>query len=352
MSNKYIKIGNKKVGSGQPVFIVAEAGVNHNARLDLALKLIDAAVFAGADAVKFQTARAEEVTTASADMADYQTKNLGKKESQLAMIKKLALKEKDWPVLVKYAKDRGIIFFSSPHGHIASANLLQKLKAPAYKFGSGDLTNLPLLEHVARFKKPMILGTGMSDMEIVGEAVMAIKKAGNNQIVVLHCTTDYPLTPENVNLLAMQTMAKELKVLAGYSDHTIGSQAAVMATAMDACMIEKHFTLDKTLPGPDHIASMEPLEFQEMVRQIRKATIILGSPKKSILPCEKQFIQVIRKSIVSTKIIKKGEKFTNANLSIKRPGTGIQPKRLNEILGKIATRAIPKDTILADEMIG
>lgn len=352
MSKRNIKIGNKKIGPNQPVFVVAEAGVNHNAKLDLALKLIDAAVFAGADAVKFQTARAKQVTTSSADLADYQKKNIGKKESQLNMIKKLVLKESDWPVLAKYAEEKGIIFFSAPHGHVASADLLHKLNVPAYKFGSGDLTNIPLLEHVAWFGKPMILGAGMSDMETVREAIMAIKRVGNNQIMVLHCTTDYPLAPENVNLLAMQTMAKELKILVGYSDHTIGSQTAVMATAMGACMIEKHFTLDKTLPGPDHVASMEPLEFKEMVSQIRKATIILGSSKKRILPCEKQFIQVMRKSLVASKQIKKGEKFTAQNLTVKRPGTGVQPGRYNEVLGKIATRVIPKDTVLTDEMIG
>lgn len=334
---------------GRP-FIVAEAGVNHNARLDLALKLIDAAAYAGADAVKFQTFRAEQVVTAAGEMADYQKRNLGKTESQLEMVKKLELPERHWPKLIQRAKEKGIIFFSAPHGHIASADYLQKLRVSAFKFGSGDLTNIPLLEHVAKFKKPMILGTGMSNLEEVKEAVSVIKKSGNNQIVVLHCTTDYPLAPENVNLRAMQTLMKELGVLVGYSDHTLGPQTAVMATAMGACMIEKHLTLDKTLPGPDQAASMEPLEFQEMVRQIQKAIVILGSPQKKLLRCEKQYVAVARKSLVAAQKIKKGEKFTVKNLTVKRPGTGLLPKKFKEVLGKVAAKAVPKDALITEEM--
>lgn len=348
---KKIKIENKIISNKSSVFIVAEAGVNHNARLDLALNLIDAAAFAGADAVKFQTFKAAHVSIASAELADYQKRNLGKEKNQLDLAKKLELAEHHWPILIERARERKIIFFSTPHGHIASADYLQKLKVPAFKFGSGDLTNLPLLEHAAKFKKPMILGTGMSDLETVKEAITAIKKSGNHQIVVLHCTTDYPLAPENVNLLAMQTLMKELNVLVGYSDHTLGSQTAIMAMAMGACMIEKHLTLDKTLPGPDHIASMEPLEFQEMVRQIRKATIILGKPEKKLLPCEKQYVPLVTKSLVASQKIKKGEKFSAQNLTVKRPGTGIPPKRFNEMLGKIAMQTIPKDTLLTEEML-
>lgn len=348
---KPIFIGNKKVSYGSRPFIVAEAGVNHNARLDLALQLVDAAAFAGADAVKFQTFKANQVVTAAGEMADYQKRNLGKIESQLKMAKKLELAERYWPILAKRAKERGIIFFSAPHGHIASADHLhKKLKVPVFKFGSGDLTNIPLLEHAAKFKKPMILGTGMANLQEVKEAVIAIKKAGNNQIVVLHCTTDYPLAPENVNLRAMQTLMKELGVLVGYSDHTLGPQTAVMATAMGACVIEKHLTLDKALPGPDHVASMDPLEFKDMVQQIHKASIILGSPQKRLLPCEKQYVSVARKSLVTAVKIKKGEKFTFKNLTIKRPGTGIAPKKFKELLGKVATKSISKDALITEEM--
>src|SRR3989344_2157279 len=350
---KSIFIGKKKVNYGLRPFIVAEAGVNHNARLDLALQLIDAAAYAGADAVKFQTFRPNQVVTAAGEMADYQKRNLGKSESQLAMVKKLELAEKHWPKLVERAKERGIIFFSTPHGHIDSADYLQqKLKVPAFKFGSGDLTNIPLLEHVAKFKKPMILGTGMADLEEVKEAVEAIKKSGNNQIIILHCTTDYPLAPENVNLRAMRVLMEELGVLVGYSDHTLGPQTAVMATAMGACMIEKHLTLDNNLPGPDHVASMEPMEFKEMVKQIEKAAAILGSSQKKLLKCEKQYVSVARKSLVTANKVKKGEKFTLKNLTVKRPGNGLLPKRLKEVVGKRATKAIPKDTVLTEEMIG
>ncbi len=348
---KPIFIQNKKVNYGLKPFVIAEAGVNHNGSLDLALKLVDAAAFAGADAIKFQTFRAEQVVTVSGKMADYQKRNLGKEESQMKMLKKLELKEKHYPALIQRAKERNIIFLSTPHGGFESADFLQKLKIPAFKFGSGDLTNLPLLEYAAKFKKPMLISTGMSNLKEIKEAAATIKKAGNNQIIVFHCTTDYPLASENVNLRAMQTLMKELGVLVGYSDHTLGSQAAVMATAMGACILEKHFTLDKTLPGPDQAASMEPLEFKEMVKQLNKATVILGSHQKKLLQCEKQYVTVARKSLVAFKSIKKGEKFTDKNVTIKRPGSGMLPKLFKEVLGKVAKQAIPKDNVLTEEMI-
>jgi len=309
--------------------------VNHNGSLDLALKLVDAAAFAGADAVKFQTFRAEQVVTTG---------------SQLAMLRKLELKEKYYPALIQRAKERGIVFLSTPHGGFESVDFLQKMKVPAFKFGSGDLTNLPLLGYAAKFKKPMLISTGMSNLEEIKEAVQAIKKAGNSQILVFQCTTDYPLAPENVNLRAMQTLMKELGALVGYSDHTIGPQAVVMATALGACMLEKHFTLDRTLPGPDQVASMEPLDLKEMVRQVEKAMVILGSPKKRLLDCEKQYVKVARKSLVSARAIRKGEKFTVKNLTVKRPGTGILPKRWKEVLGKRSKAKLKKDSLITEEM--
>src|SRR3989344_2871163 len=333
---KDIVIQGKKVNYGRKPFIIAEAGVNHNGSLDLALKLVDAAAFAGADAMKFQTFRAEQVVTTG---------------SQLAMLRKLELKEKYYPALIQRAKERGIVFLSTPHGGFESVDFLQKMKVPAFKFGSGDLTNLPLLGYAAKFKKPMLISTGMSNSEEIKEAVQAIKKAGNSQILVFQCTTDYPLAPENVNLRAMQTLMKELGALVGYSDHTIGPQAVVMATALGACMLEKHFTLDRTLPGPDQVASMEPLDLKEMVRQVEKAMVILGSPKKRLLDCEKQYVKVARKSLVSARAIRKGEKFTVKNLTVKRPGTGILPKRWKEILGKRAKLNIKRDSLITEEMI-
>jgi len=332
---KDIVIQGKKVNYGRKPFIIAEAGVNHNGSLDLALKLVDAAAFAGADAVKFQTFRAEQVVTTG---------------SQLAMLRKLELKEKYYPALIQRAKERGIVFLSTPHGGFESVDFLQKMKVPAFKFGSGDLTNLPLLGYAAKFKKPMLISTGMSNLEEIKEAVQAIKKAGNSQILVFQCTTDYPLAPENVNLRAMQTLMKELGALVGYSDHTIGPQAVVMATALGACMLEKHFTLDRTLPGPDQVASMEPLDLKEMVRQVEKAMVILGSPKKRLLDCEKQYVKVARKSLVSARAIRKGEKFTVKNLTVKRPGTGILPKRWKEVLGKRSKAKLKKDSLITEEM--
>src|SRR3989344_7159598 len=302
---KYIVIQGKKISYGKKPFIIAEAGVNHNGNLELALKLIDAAAFAGADAVKFQTFRAEQVVTTGGEMADYQKRNLGKTESQLAMLRKLELKEKFYPALIQRAKEQGIIFLSTPHGGFESVDFLQKMKVPAFKFGSGDLTNLPLLEYAAKFKKPMLISAGMSNLEEVKKAVAAIKKAGNNQILVFQCTTDYPLAPENVNLSAMQTLMKELGALVGYSDHTVGPQAAIAAVALGACMIEKHFTLDRKMNGPDHIASTEPKEFKEMVAMVKQVPLMMGSGTKELLPAERQYVTVARKSIVAARDIKK-----------------------------------------------
>jgi N,N'-diacetyllegionaminate synthase len=348
---KSIWIQDKKITYGQRPFIVAEAGVNHNGNLDIALKLIDAAAAAGADAIKFQTFRAEQVVTQSGKMAEYQKKNLGKEESQLEMIKDLELKEDYLPKLIKRAKEKNIIMFSSPHGHIASADLLQDLNMPAFKFASGDITNLPLLEYVAKKKKPMILGTGMSNLSEIKEAISKIKKAGNNQIIILHCTTDYPLMPENVNLRAMSTLIRELDVLVGYSDHTIGSEVAIMATALGACMIEKHFTLDKTMPGPDQASSMEPSEFRNMVEQINRASIILGNPEKRLLECEKKYIMMVRKSLVAIRDINKGEKISVADITVKRPGNGLAPKYFFKIIGKKAKQNIKKDSVIGKKDI-
>ncbi len=347
---KDILIQGRKINYGLKPFVIAEGGVNHNGDLQLALDLIDAAAFAGADAIKFQTFRAEQVVTISGEMADYQKKNLGKVESQIEMLRKLELKERYYPALIQRAKERKIIFLSTPHGGFESVDLLQKLKIPAFKFGSGDLTNLPLLEYTAKLKKPIIISTGMSVMEEVQEAVQVIKKAGNHQIVVLHCTTNYPCQPQEVNLQVMQTFMKELGVLVGYSDHTLGSQTSVMATTLGACMIEKHFTLDKTMPGPDQVASMEPLELKEMIQQMAKAQVILGSANKQVVQCEVQYMSVARKSLVAWKRIRKGQKFTRENLTIKRPGTGILPKHFNEVLGTTATQDILPDTLITKEM--
>lgn len=348
---KGFKIGDKKVGIGQSVFVIAEGGVNHNSRLDLALKLIDAAAEAGADAIKFQTWRAEQLVTKSGKMADYQKRNTGKEESQFEMLKKLELKEEWYPALIKRAKQKEIILLSTPHGGFESVDLLVKYNFPAFKFGSGDITNLPLLEYAAKFKKPMLISTGMSNMSEVREAVETVRAAGNNKILVFQCTTDYPLELENVNLRAMQTIRNELGVLAGYSDHTLGDQVAVMAVTLGACMIEKHLTLSRKLKGPDQTASTEPKEFKVLVERLGNIPKILGNGVKKPFAQELQYLSVARKSLVAKKDIKKGQKFNEQNLTIKRPGGGILPKRFKKLLGKVAKKDILQDTLISEDMI-
>ncbi|MBI2063447.1 MAG: N-acetylneuraminate synthase [Candidatus Yanofskybacteria bacterium] len=347
MGRNFIKIGKRKVGFNKPVFIIAEAGVNHNGSFKLAKKLIDAAAKAGADAIKFQTFRAEQVVTASGKMAEYQRRNLGAGKSQLAMLKGLELKERYYPELIKRAKAKKIIFFSTPHGGPVSVDLLQSFGTPAFKFGSGDLTNLPLLQYAAKFKKPMIISTGMATLTEVEDAVSAIKKAGNNKIVVLHCTTSYPCPPDEVNLRSMRTIVKKIRTLVGYSDHTANAQASLMAATLGACIIEKHFTLDRALPGPDQKASMEPAEFKQMVEQLKNINSILGSSVKKPSRNELRYLPIVRKSIVAARNILKGERLTEKNLTVKRPGTGLEPKYYFKVLGSKAVKNIKADVLIS-----
>ena len=347
---KIIKISNKTIGEGEPVFIIAEAGVNHNGKLELALKLIEEAAKAGADAIKFQTFRAEQVVTSAGEMAEYQKRNLEITEKQTEMLRKLELPEKFYPQLIAKARELNIIFFSTPHGHISSVDLLEKFGVPIFKFGSGDLINIPLLEYAAGLGKPLIISTGMATMEEINDAIKTIRQTGNEQFVVLHCTTDYPCKPEEINLKAMVSIAQKFNCLTGYSDHTTDDETAIMAVALSACVLEKHFTLDRALPGPDQKASFEPKELANYIKKIRKASIILGSGIKNPVKSEEQYIPMARKSIVSAKAIKSGEQLTEKNLTVKRPGTGIPPKFWNEIIGKKATCDIPDDTLISREM--
>ncbi|MGC9602336.1 MAG: N-acetylneuraminate synthase [Minisyncoccia bacterium] len=341
-----IKIGKFTVGKGKPVFIIAEAGVNHNGRLDLALKLIDAAAHAGADAVKFQTFKAEQVVTSDMPMAAYQKKNLGLEEGQLEMVRKLELKEDWYPKLIKRAKERKIMFISAPHGGIPSADFLRSLNIPAYKIASGDLINTPLLRHVAQFKKPMVISTGMATLDEVKEAVREIRNEGNNAIVVLQCTTDYPLSPQDVNLRSMDTIAKATHCLVGYSDHTMGATASIAAVARGAIVIEKHLTLDKKMYGPDHKASLNPEEFKTMITEIRHTETMLGLATKKPTQSEKKLINIVRKSVIALRPIKRGERFTNKNLGVKRPGNGLHPREYFKLIGKAAKRDLAEDELL------
>lgn len=348
---KFIRIANKKIGPGEPVFIIAEGGVNHNSKLDLALKLIDAAAKTGADAIKFQTWRAEELVIRVGKMADYQKRNTGKEESQFEMLKRLELREDWYPELIERAKERGIILLSTPHGGFESVKLMEKYDFPAFKFGSGDITNLPVLEYTARLGKPMLISTGMSNMDEVREAVETVRKTGNDQILVFQCTTDYPLAPENVNLGAMWTIRDELGVLVGYSDHTLGDQVPIMAATLGACMLEKHFTLSRRMKGPDQVASTEPREFKEMVEKLRRIPAILGNGIKKPFPIEQQYKTVARKSIVTRAPVQKGDKLSGKNLGIKRPGNGMLPRLYGGLIGKVAKVDIPEDALITPDMI-
>ncbi len=339
-----IKISNKLVGADEPVFVIAEAGVNHNGKLSLALNLVEAAKKAGADAVKFQTFKTEDLVTKNVQIAEYQKANIGKDDSQFNVLKKLELTENEFKQLKEYCDQQQIIFLSTPHT-MEAVDLLEPL-VPAFKIPSGEITNLPFLEKAAQKQKPIILSTGMANLKEVGEAVEIIKKAGNKQIILLHCTTDYPCALDKVNLRAMQTMADKFNLPVGYSDHTLSLTVPSSAVALGAVVIEKHFTLDKTMPGLDHKASLEPEEFKKMVKSIRQTEVVLGSPNKQPTASEQKIKKLVRKSIVAKTDIKKGAKITKEMLAIKRPGTGLAPKEMDKALGKKATKDIKQDELI------
>jgi N-acetylneuraminate synthase len=341
-----ISIAKRKIGPNRPVFIIAEAGVNHNGDIRLAKKLIDAAKKVGADAVKFQTFVPEELVTAGGEMAEYQKRNTGKKESQLTMLKKLALSDDEFGILAAYAKKKGIIFLSTAHDGFHSIDLLAKLHVPAFKFGSADINNIPALVHAAAYKKPLLISTGMSDMEEVTQAVAFIRKTGNNDIVVFQCTTDYPARLSDSHLRAMTSMREQLGVIVGFSDHTIGSEAAVIAVTLGAAMLEKHLTLDKHMDGPDHAASADPTEFAAYVNAIHSVETILGSSEKKVTETSKKYRPLVMKSLVARGLIKKGEMFTRNNLAIKRPAGGLSPSYYGNVLGGYATRDLKHDKLI------
>ena len=323
-----------KIGNNRPVFIIAEAGINHNGSLDLAKKMIDAAKSCGADAVKFQTFRTEDLVV--------KDKNT---DSHFRMLKKLELNEKEFESLNSYCKNKNIIFLSTPFDS-KSAEFLYKLRIPAFKIASGELTNLPLLRQIALYNKPIILSTGMSTLKEVREAVGVIYSTGNKKLILLHCTSNYPAKYEDVNLKAMDTLKKEFNVAVGYSDHTQGIEVSVAAVAMGACVIEKHFTLDKIFSGPDHKASMEPEEFRGLVEAIRNIEKATGSGVKKPSQSEKKIKGIARKSIVAACDIKSGASLTPAMLSIKRPGTGIEPRYIKRLLNRKILTDIKEGQIL------
>ena len=327
--------------------IIAEAGVNHNGDIELAKKLIDVAVNAGADFVKFQTFNADRLATHAAKKAEYQAQTTDRNETQHEMLRRLELTPAMHHELIAHCKMRKIGFFSTGFD-IESVDFLVSLGQNLFKIPSGEITNLPYLRHIGRLGKPIILSTGMSNMPEIESAIKALEQAGTprSKITVLHCTTEYPTPMRDVNLRAMKSIQTELGVAIGYSDHTLGIEVAVAAVAMGATVIEKHFTLDRNLPGPDHKASLEPAELKAMVSAIRNIEIALGDGVKQITPSEAKNILVARKSLVASKDIQIGERYSAENLTAKRPGTGISPMRWDEIIGLTANRNYAPDELI------
>lgn len=335
--------------------IIAEAGVNHNGSFDRAMEMIRAAARAGADYVKFQTAVPEEVISSKAPKAEYQKKTTGDEGSQLEMCKAIHLPLSDYALLQEECRRCGIGFMSTPFD-LTSVSLLVNLDQDYFKVPSGEITNLPYLRAVAEAGKPVILSTGMSTLEEVEEAVRILTGTSKDHpskscltpgdITVLHCNTEYPTPFVDVNLRAMVAMGEALSVKYGYSDHTVGTEVPVAAVALGASVIEKHFTLDRNLPGPDHKASLEPDELELMVRQIRNIEKALGSPVKHVTESERKNIAIARKSIVAARDIAKGDIFTEDNITVKRPGDGLSPMLWDKVVGRRAERDFPYDTAI------
>lgn len=334
-----IKLGNKAIGNDYPTYIIAEAGVNHNGDIQIAEKLIDSAVIAGVDAVKFQSFKTENVISRLAPKAKYQLENTNSNETQFEMIRGLELSDDNFYELKDYCELRGIQFLSSPFDE-ASVDLLERLNVEAYKIGSGEITNLPFLQYIASKKKPIILSTGMTNLGEIEEALEVIKEC---DVILLHATSNYPTSIDDVNLLAMKTIGAAFKKIVGYSDHTQGFEVAIAAVALGAKVIEKHFTIDKGLIGPDHKASLDPKELKNLVRLIRNVEKSLGNGIKKAMTSEENTRLVARKSIVAKERIKAGTVLTKELLAIKRPGNGIPPKYFDKLIGATLRRNIGVD---------
>lgn len=327
------------------VYIIAEAGVNHNGDFELARQLVIEAAKAGADAVKFQTFKAENLVAKEAPKADYQKKNTSKNESQFEMLKKLELDmDMHWK-LKTVCQENGIVFLTSPFD-LESIDLIRELNLALIKIPSGEITNYPYLVKAARSGKPVLLSTGMSWMQEVEEAVLVLKENGAEDITLLHCNTEYPTPLQDVNLMAMKTMQNVFHLPVGYSDHTVGIEIPVAAAALGASVIEKHFTLDHTMEGPDHKVSLEPKQLKAMVTAIRNIEKALGDGKKEPTDSEENNRRIVRKSIVAKTAIKKGEIFTEFNITAKRPGTGVSPMRWKDYIGSVAKRDYKPDEVI------
>jgi N-acetylneuraminate synthase len=328
------------------VCVIAEAGVNHNGELDLARRLVDVAVDAGADVVKFQTFTAEALVQRNAPKAEYQKVTTGTTESQYEMLRKLELSEDFHRTLAAQSRSRGIEFLSTPFDESA-VDLLERIGVARFKLSSGEVTNLLLLQHVASKNKPVILSTGMATMQEIGAAMNALRDAGAKDVSLLHCVSDYPTKPEDVNLRVMETIRSRFKVAVGLSDHTQGISVVLAAVALGAEFVEKHVTLDRNLPGPDHRASLEPSEFRAMVRGIREVEAALGTGEKKLTVGEASTLQVARRSLVAASNLPAGTILERRHLAAKRPGTGISPMDAGSVVGKRLKRATVKDAMIA-----
>jgi len=342
-----LHIAGRAIGAGMPCFVIAEAGVNHNGDLGTALRLIDAAAEAGADAVKFQTFRADRLVTAQAPKADYQARNTGSDGSQQAMLRALELDEPMHRELMAHCARRGLLFLSTPFEE-SSADLLERLDLPAFKLPSGEITNLPFLAHVARKGRPIILSTGMADLGEVERALAVLRAEGDPPVALLHCVSAYPTEPRDANLRAMATLALAFQVPVGYSDHTTGLEIPLAAVALGACILEKH-TLDRSLPGPDQIASLEPRDLKRLVAGVRAVESALGHGRKEPAACERNTAEVARKSLVTARPLAAGSTLGAEDLVLMRPGTGLDASFLPALAGRTLARALPAGHLLSLE---
>ena len=344
-----IRIGPRLVGPGHPCFVIAEAGVNHNGSVEMALQLVDAAADAGADAVKFQTFRADKTVTVDAPKAEYQLRATGAGETQFEMLRRLELSPGAHQAIVSRCAERGLIFLSTPFDE-ESADFLEGLGVPAFKVPSGELTNVSFLRHLARKGRPLIISTGMATLEEVMVAVSAARADGCRALAILQCVSNYPAQPADTNLRAMATMAAVFGVPIGYSDHTLGPEVPLAAVALGASILEKHFTLDRTLPGPDHGASAEPGELAALVAGVRKVEAALGDGEKRPAASEAATARAARRSLVAACPISAGTVLEPSMVAARRPGTGMAPERGPELLGRKSRANIAQGTLLAPEM--
>ncbi|MEQ8196005.1 MAG: N-acetylneuraminate synthase [Rhodospirillales bacterium] len=340
-----LTLKNRIIGVNTPCFVIAEAGVNHNGSLECALEMIAVAAAAGADAIKFQTFRTEDLVTETAQKATYQKSGADDKQTQFSLLKQLELSPDDFISLQKRCNDCGIIFLSTPFDPL-SADFLDQLGIEAFKISSGDLTNLPFLDQIARIGKPMIVSTGMATLEDVASAVDTVHSTANRQLALLHCTSAYPANPHDVNLKAMNTLKREFYVPVGFSDHTMGLEIALAAVALGANIVEKHFTLDRASKGPDHKASLEPPELTAMIRGIRNVEKAFGDGIKRPAASETDVAIIARKSLVAACDIPVDTVLSPDMIEIKRPGTGLPPSEIKNVIGKKTTRAITAGTAL------